>query len=131
MSLKKPIKVILVALTLFALLLVVASQFLGPGVGDFADPIINGYEYNYAGGNEINIVYTGNERSKQIVIDSRVDEYKVDGDRLLVARRPREIYRTDDGVTRTRLSSICEYWIININTHQVEMTPKSRDVACK
>ena len=119
MSFGKVAKLVLVALVLFVSLYLVASQFLGPGVLDFSDPIINGYEYSDAGGYEKTIIYMGNERPRQIIIDSRVDEYRVDGDKLFVARRPVEVLKVGD-VLESRLLAGCEYWLIHVKTHRVE-----------
>lgn len=129
MSFDKVAKLVLVAFALTALLYLVAGQLLGPGVGDFSDPIINGYEYDDAGGYEKTITYRGNERSNQIIIDSRVDEYRVDGDRLFVARRPIEVFKVGD-VMKSRLLGGCEYWVINVKTHRVEKTAESGGLRC-
>lgn len=125
----KAAKPVFVAFALVVAFYFVGSMFLGPGIGDFSDPIINGYEYSDAGGYEKTIVYRGKERSNQIIIDSRVDEYRVEGDKLLVARRPREIFKVGD-MANTRLLEGCEYWVINIKTHQVEKTTDSSGLQC-
>ena len=132
MSAGKSFKALLLGVVLFSGIYLLASQFLGPGVGDFSDSLLNGYEYDYAGGDEKMIVYRGNDRPNIIVIDARVDAYKVVDERLLVVRRPREIYK-DDGITKSRLLDECEYWVINTKSHQIEETDWSsefQDLKC-
>ncbi|MFC7286540.1 hypothetical protein ACFQPC_00690 [Herminiimonas glaciei] len=126
----KVVKSVFVGVALFAALYFVAMQFLGPGIRDFSNPIINGYEYSDAGGYEKTIIYTGNERPRQIIIDSRVDEYRVDGNRLLVARRPVESHLAKDNALSSRLLPLCEYWLINVKTHQVQRTADSGGLRC-
>ena len=122
----KLVKAMLIGVVLFAGLYLIAGNFLGPGVGDFSDSLANGYEYDYAGGNERAIVYRGDERPNTIIIDARVDGYLVIDDRLLVVRRPREIYKEGD-VTKSRLSQECEYWVIDTKNHQVEKIQRSNE----
>lgn len=130
MSSRKRLSIlILAALALFVVLYLVANQLIGPGIRDYSDSIINGYEYSDAGGYEKTIVYTGAERRKEIVIDAMVDQYRVVGSKLFVARRPREIFQTD-GVTKSRLLDKCEYWVIDIENHQVGQTSDSNSVVC-
>jgi hypothetical protein len=130
MSFAKVIKLVLVAFIIFGIIYFLGSWFLGPGVKDFSSPIINGYEYFDAGGNERLIAYGGKERSQQVIIDSRVDEYRIDGNQLLVARRPREIFM--EGATpNSRLLSVCEYWTIDTKTHQVTKASQVNGLSCK
>lgn len=98
-------------------LLLLASQFLGPGLSDFTKHVLNEYKYGDNGGYEKFIGYR-NEEGLRIVIDARVDEYRIDNDLLIVARKPREIY-TEAEITKSRLLKICQLWIINTNTHQI------------
>lgn len=129
MSRGKLVKLVLMALALTGLLYFAAGQLLGPGVGDFEDPIINGYVYSYAGGYEKTIVYKGKERPNQIIIDARVDQYRVDGDKLFIAQRPVEIFKVGD-ITKSRLLNSCQYWIINVKTHYVEKTADVGGLRC-
>lgn len=125
-------KIVFIGYFVFFGLYFVAGKLLGPGVGDFTESLANGYEYYYAGGNERMIVYTGNERPETIVIDARVDDYRVVGDRLLVVRRPREIYQDGD-VTKSKLFLKCEYWVINTKIHKIEKTQRGsefQDLVC-
>lgn len=130
MSLGKIIRAILIGLVSFGLLYLVAAQFLGPGVTDGSFPISNDYEYNDSGGYEKNIIYSGNERTKEIIVDSRVDDYILGGDKIFVARRPRESYLAADDALRSELSDICEYWVINVKTHKVMQTADIEGLHC-
>lgn len=130
MSSSKVVKTLFVALAFFAALYLLASQFLGPGIGNASVPIVNGYEYDDAGGYEKAIIYKGSERPHQIVVDARVDDYKTEDDRLIVARRPRESHLAKDNALSSRLLPTCEYWVINVKTHQVEKTADSSGLRC-
>lgn len=114
------------------MLYMVGRQFLGPGISDFSKPIINGYEYSDAGGYEKVIIYRGGERPPQMVIDARVDGHKIEGDKLIVARRPRETFYegNQDQVLSSRLSGDCEQWVINVKTHLVEKTNEAQGLRC-
>lgn len=125
----KVVKSVLVGGALFVALYFAGSLFLGPGVGDFSDTIIDGYEYSDAGGYEKTIYYSGDERPKQIVIDARVDAYRVEGNSLFVARRPRESFKVGD-VMHSRLMEKCEYWAIDIKTHQIDKISESHGLRC-
>lgn len=129
MSSAKIIKSILVGGILFALLYLVGSFVLGPGVGDFTTSIADGYEYSDAGGYEKTIIYTGDERPKQIVVDARVDEYRIEGGNLFVARRPREGFKVGD-VMHSRLLGNCEYWMIDVKAHRINKISESHGLHC-
>ena len=132
MSIGKAIRAVFVACLFFIAVYFVGSQLLGPGVGDFSDNIINGYEYDYAGGNERAIIYRGGERPNKIVIDARVEGYRAEGDKLFVVRRPREIYKDGD-LTKGRLLNECEHWVIDTKNHQIEKVEWSsefQDLRC-
>jgi hypothetical protein len=129
--LTKPLKIFLIALAFFALLYLMAGQFLGPGLRDFSARVANGYEYDDAGGYEKSIIYRGSERKNEIVIDARVEDHILEGENLFVARRPREIYRDNDGVLESRLSPDCEYWKIDVKTHRIEKTTETKNLHCK
>jgi len=129
MSSAKIIKSILAGGFLFALLYLVGGFVLGPGVGDFTTPIADGYEFSDAGGYEKTIIYTGVASPKQIVVDARVDEYRMDGNNLLIARRPREGFRVGE-VMHSRLLESCEYWVIDVKTHRIDKTPDSHGLHC-
>lgn len=130
MSLNKLFKSIVTILAVLAGLFVLAIIFSSRGARDFEESIINDYEYSDAGGYEKTIVYSGNERSQEIIIDSRVDEYRVEGDKLWVARRPRVSDLAADGALDSRLLPTCEYWVIDTKTHKVEKTSNSGGLHC-
>ena len=135
MSLGRFTKLVLVAVALFvalyllfAVLYFAAARFW-PNIFD-SKSIINGYEYLYMDRDAKMIVYSGNERSQAVIIDSRVDEYRVEGDRLIVARRPVEDHLAADGVLHSRLLPNCEFWVIDTKTHKVEKTTNSGGLHC-
>lgn len=112
------------------LLFVLVGNLIGPGVTDYSDPIINGYRFNDAGHFEKTIIYKDDRNASKIVVDARVDSYFVDGDTLVVARRPREIYQ-EGGVTRSRLSASCEFYLINTISHTLTSVDKPPSLDCR
>jgi hypothetical protein len=101
------------------LLSLLALAGCGPGGTDGEFSISNGYALSDSGGNEKMIVYRkGNEHVK-IVVDARVDNYVVDGQKIIAARRPAETVMRN-GIADVKLSPTCEYWMIDIETHAVE-----------
>jgi len=131
MSFIKTLKTVLSISLLIFIIFLIAASFIGPGVGDFSKPIINGYEYNFAGGDGIVIDYLGDDMPHKTIVDARVDEYRVDGDKLLVARRPREIYFDQDGAAIGRLLPICEYWTIDTKKHTTLKSVDANGLHCK
>lgn len=119
-----------IALVIAGILYFLASKFLGPGLGDVSLEIANGYRYADAGHYEKVIVYRGSKRQTGIVIDARVDDYKTEGDQLLVARRPRVAELADDDALRSHLLPDCEYWIIDLKTHVVKQVTQLEGVRC-
>lgn len=115
---------------LFLLLIALASNFLGPGISDYSESIINGYSYNDAGHFERTIVYTDGQGSSSIVVNARVDDYLVNGDELVVARRPREVY-DEGGVTNSRLSGNCEFLLVDTVKHTVIAIAKPSSLNCR
>lgn len=90
----------------------------GPGATDTTYPIADDYFYSDGSGFEKMIVYRGKAATRGIVVDARVDKYRVEGRRIVVARRPRLISE-NGGVSTTSLSNTCEHWVIDTDTHQV------------
>ena len=101
---------------LFAVMTSVAMTACGPGVVDTTYPILNGYVFSDAGGPEKAIIYRGDAVPKGIVIDARVDKYRVVDNRIIVARRPEVLSKGTNPVT-TKLSDTCEHWVIDTQTH--------------
>jgi hypothetical protein len=119
------VKLILFSIAGLLLLLIVNLLFFyDPGVGNLPEPIINGYEYN---GYDEKIVYQSEEFRPLTIIDSRVDEYRIDGDNLIVARRPRE----SNNFWVSHLSKNCEYWVIDTKKHTVQTTSDANGLHCK
>jgi hypothetical protein len=90
----------------------------GPGVTDTTYAISGGYVFSDAGGPEKTIIYRGDDAKRGAVVDARVDKYRVIGHRILVARRPEIQSRGADPIT-TKLSDVCEHWVIDTVTHIV------------
>lgn len=117
--------VILVALYL-------ASEIFGPGIKDGSSPIIDGYDLFDAGGYERLIVYREKNSKGKVIVDARVDDYKVESGNLYVARRPRLIEQDErNGTLNSKLSEKCEYLIVNLDTNQVFESKKSNGLYCK
>lgn len=128
---KSVLTVVVVTIVLVTILYFLGTQYLGPGVSDFSVPISNGYEYNDSGGYEKNIIYMGEDPgvTASIIIDSRVDDYKLVENKIFVSRTPREIYWVGD-VPNSRLLSNCEFWVINTETHVVKRVSDSHGLRC-
>jgi len=90
----------------------------GPGVTDVTYPILGGYRYSDAGGPERSIYYEGDAAPNMIVVDARVDKYRIVGNRIIVARRPELITRESSPI-QTTLSDMCEHWSIDTVSHRV------------
>lgn len=131
LSLAKAIRAVILGAGLFAALYFFAGRYLGPGLGDQSIPIIGGYEYDDAGGGEQAIAYRGDQYPHKIIIDARVDSYRVEGTKIFVARRPRVSTLAADGALDSRVLDICEYWFIDVRTHVVEQTKESVGVNCR
>jgi len=77
---------------------------------DGETPIANGYSLSDSGGAGRVIVVRGNGRKFEgIVVDFRVDAYVLDGDRLVVARRPAYTVPLSNGSLELKLDP-------NVNT---------------
>lgn len=62
-----------------------------------------------------------------MVIDARVDRYRIVGTRIIIARRP-ELQGDGAGPVTTKLSDECEHWTIDTVTHLVtRLDEKSPD----
>ena len=99
-------------------LLFVVLAGCGPGVTDGEFSIANGYALSDAGGNEKMIVHREGNKLGEIIVDARVDNYVVDGRKIIIARRPAETMMRD-GIAEVKLLSTCEYWVIDTDTHAV------------
>lgn len=91
----------------------------GSGSTDGEFPISDGYVLSDAGGNEKAIAYLDGRTLGPFVIDARVDSYIVDGRKIIVARRPVETVMRN-GIADVVLSSTCEFWVIDTETHAVQ-----------
>ena len=100
-------------------LLIFAVSGCGPGVADGAYPISNGYVFYETGGNGKTIEYEERKDWTRTIVSVRVDAYILDGNKIIVARRPADTIERD-GMSRWKLSSTCEYWMVDTVTHAVE-----------
>ena len=130
MSLSSAFRVMFFSMVLLVIIYFFLAIFAGPGVKDFSVDLVNGYSYQDAGHLEKVIVYSGGKSTSKIVVDARVDGYSVNEEMIYVARRPREIYQ-DKGVTKSRLSVSCEYWVINTIDSSVWQIEPINFLQCK
>ena len=132
MSVDKAIRAAFIACFIFVLLYFLGGRFLGPGITDFSESIVNGYRFIYTDRNGKMIVYRGKNRPNAVVISPRVDGYRVADEYIFIVRRPMEAYK-DGEITKSRLLDECEYWMINTKSHQIEETDWSsefQDLKC-
>lgn len=119
------------------IILAVASTLMagcGPGVVDAVTPIAGGYYFSDAGGMEKTILYRGEAAQRGIVIDARVDQYRIRGDEILVARRPRIVNQESGEPLTTRLSDECEHWVIDtkkLRVARVGDSPSAAELSCR
>jgi hypothetical protein len=59
-----------------------------------------------------------------------VDDIKIEGDNILVARRPQEFYMNDQGFSVYRMLPICEYWLIDTKKDTVLKVDNTNVVHC-
>jgi hypothetical protein len=130
MSLARFVKIVLSTLSIILFLCLVGLFLFSPGARDFSKPIINGYMYDYVSSNGKFISYEGKESFNGIILDGRVDEYRVDGDKILVARSP-QMKRTVNGSTEYTISYDCEYWVIETKKHTVAKTSDTGGLHCR
>lgn len=117
---------ILAALTLLTL------SACGPGVVDGKYPIINGYYYYDAGGWNKTIVYIDAKNKMTMVLDARLDRYRVIGNTIVVAMRP--VVDTNTNPIDVKVSNSCQHWLINTITHKVTKIDKSsagNELSCR
>lgn len=88
----------------------------GPGVKDGTYSIVDQYYFSDAGGYE-KMILRRSEGKTIIVIDARVDDFVLKDGVLWVARKPRETFEDQPGVTLSKLSSQCEFWKITVKNH--------------
>lgn len=100
-------------------LLIMLVTGCGPGMTDGAYPIKDGYLLYDTGTNGKTIEYKDKKGVMNNVVRERADSYIVDGNKIIVARRPAEIVMRG-GIADWKVSPTCEYWMINTETHAVE-----------
>ena len=65
------------------------------------------------------IIYRIGTEPGKIVVDARVDNYVLDGTKIIVARRPAETVMRNR-IVGLELSPICEYWMIDTETNVIQ-----------
>ncbi len=104
------------------------------GALDGSDEIAKGYAITFTSSDGVFITYAGTERPKTIVIDARVDGFKLVGNRILVARRPMERYAESEPQGNSlgyRMLPTCEHWAIDTSSHEVKRTQETGGLLCR
>ncbi len=104
------------------------------GALDGSEEIAKGYEIAFTSSDGVFITYAGTERAKTIVIDARVDGFKVVENRILVARRPMERYAENQpggNALGYRMLPTCEHWVIDTSTHEAKRTQETGGLLCR
>ncbi len=78
---------------------------------DYSDHIINNYYYDDSGGNGKAIIYMGQNIPQGFIVDDRVDDFKVSGNKIFVARRPRECVLQVNNITKCFFVDECEFLV--------------------
>lgn len=99
--------------------------------GDGATSIINGYQIVYISNDSILIDYAGADNKDKVTLEARIDAYKVEGDKILVARTPQEVYKNERGNSDYRMLPTCEYWIIDTKKHTLNKVNPINDLHCR
>ena len=130
MSSDKVPKIAVISFVFFACMYFAIGGAIGPGNKDFSTPLIANYFYEDAGHFEKMITFSDGKSRPKIIIDARVDDYRINENVIYVARRPRDIYQ-EQGVTHSRVSDNCEYWLISTLDSVVKQVGKINDLHCK
>lgn len=98
--------------------------------GDGASSIVNGYQIVFISKDDVLIDNAGSDSKHRVTLQARVDAYRVEGDTILVARTPQEVYLNEHGNSDYRMLSICEYWIIDTKKDTLKKTSKINGMSC-
>ena len=104
------------------------------GAPDGSREIAKGYVVAFTSSEGVFIKYTGTQRAETVVIDARVDGFKIVGNRILVARRPMERYaenQPEGNALGYRMLPTCEHWVIDTSTHEVKRTQETGGLLCR
>jgi hypothetical protein len=102
-----------------ALAFVVAILSGCRGFEDGEDAILNGYALRDAGGYQRTITYDGGPGNLQIVVAPRVDNYLVEGQSIILARRPWDGRAMQLGIE-------CDYLVVDTVKHTVTQIKKGK-----
>jgi hypothetical protein len=89
--------------------------------GEYAISGAQDYYFSDAGGDNKFITKRKPGQQGEIVISSRVDAYRVDGNELFIARLPKRVHKGADGALSWAQAGSCEYWSINITGGHKEL----------
>ncbi len=96
----------------------------------FSDYIVDDYAIVYAGDIGRSIVLKRNGELDLTIVDARIDDYKVDDQKIYAARTPYETFRLEDGTLSYKYLSVCEYWVIDRRMHEVKKVEFLSNVKC-
>ncbi|MEQ1801710.1 MAG: hypothetical protein ABL989_07310 [Gammaproteobacteria bacterium] len=114
----------LVAAPIVALLLAVVPALFGISRDPEPVEILNGYYFVDSGGfSELEFIgfQGGKDGFYTIIIDSRVDRYRLEGSNILVAQRPFVLIWDANGRRSPRYGA-CQYWVIDTVAQTVVKT---------
>jgi hypothetical protein len=130
MSTNKILWMVIRIVLVVSVLCLVMLFFSAPGFRDGATKIKNKYSFQDSGWHEKTIIYDNGSKFHDTIIDARVVQYVVDGEKIFVARNPVEVFY-ENGITNTKLTGKCEYWVIDTVTHSIAQIESSNKVSCK
>lgn len=130
---RRLVTVLVIGIGGFAVMLIITflvGQYLFPA-GDVSFEISRGYRYVDAGGYERLIEYKGPDYPRRVVIDARVEDWVVKNGKIFVARRPRVAELQEDDALSSWLLPDCEYWIIDLASHEVTQSHPVNGLECR
>ena len=94
--------------------------------GDGETDLVNGYKIVFVSSENVFIV----DKNK-VILDAKVENYRVEGNNILVAKRPIQ-FVDNDGLVLSKpvYSYICEYWIIDTKKNTLLKTSNIKDLDC-
>jgi len=111
-------KVLLLCLV-SGMLLSIAALFGMPGARDGNIHIAGDYYFTHAGGDQNSIIEEDTGASR-FVVHMKVEEFIVQGDAILVTRRPVLRTESDNNRWEYHLADTCEYYRIDLAEHKVQ-----------
>lgn len=114
-------------------ILIATSQIYGCGPGVFDEKFRIAGEYSLldSGGDGRFIIREPSGQKSSITINARVDQFIVDKEKIVIARRPLRVLHNSDGSSVGHIEDGCEYWIIDIKRHESERLDFDPRVSCR